>query len=56
MNERYGRGLGESDESREREARLGKWAKRKNATGAGKKGSSVRVVWKLLAGIEDGFR
>lgn len=38
LNERYGCGLGESDESREREARLGKWAKRKKCDGGGEEG------------------
>lgn len=49
--------VGESVESREREreVRLRKKARAKNATGAGKKGSS-QVVCKLLAGIEDCFR
>ena len=42
-------------QGRERRA-WGNGQRGKNATGAGKKGSSVRVVWKLLAGIEDGFR
>lgn len=40
-------------QGRERGA-LGKVGKSQKATGAGKEGS-LRVVWKLLAGIEDGF-
>lgn len=54
-NERYGGEIERAmSHGRERGA-LEKVGKSQKATGAGKEGS-VRMVWKLLAGIEDGFR